>query len=129
MEKNSWQDLYEHAIAVCKEREVSEFMYAGSVAAAVLTDTGKIYTGISLDTACSIGYCAERNAIGTMLTDGETSITKVVAVKGTEVIMPCGVCREFMMQLGGQNRQMEVLTSLNPLKTITLAELIPDYWA
>lgn len=129
MENNEWQNLYERAVAVCKEREVSDFIYVGSVAAAVLTGSGTIYTGISVDTACSIGYCAERNAIGSMLTAEETVVKKVVAVKGEEVIMPCGACREFMMQLDGKNREMEVLTSLNPIKTVALAKLIPDYWA
>lgn len=102
MEETSWQELYGMAVAKCNEREVSNFVYAGSVAAAILTDKGNVYTGISVDTACSIGYCAERNAVGNMLTEQEQTIVKVVAVKGKEVIMPCGVCREFMMQLGGR---------------------------
>ena len=123
-----WHQLYLQAVSVCHKREVSQFMVTGSVAAAILTDQGRVYTGISVDMACSIGFCAERNAIGNMLTQGETRILKMVAVKRKEIIMPCGVCREFMMQLGGHNRNLEVLVSLDPLETVTLERLIPHYW-
>lgn len=129
MKTSEWRKLYKQAVAVCREREVSDLIFVGGVAAAVLTQHGNIYTGISVDTACSVGYCAERNVIGSMLTDGETVIKKVVAVKGDQIIMPCGVCREFMMQLGGDNRKLEVLTNLNPIHTVILSELNPNYWA
>ena len=71
----------------------------------------------------------ERNAIANMLTNGESRITKVVAVmpdgsNGT----PCGVCREFMMQLGPESKEIEILLSLEPLKTVKLGEQLPDWW-
>ncbi|CCF27593.1 MULTISPECIES: cytidine deaminase family protein [Leuconostoc] len=124
-----WTELYEKSKNLIPESELSEFFYAGSVGAAILSDTNKIYTGVSIDTACSIGFCAERNAIGTMVSNGDKMITKMVATKNDEIIMPCGVCREFMMQLGPQSKDVEVLVSLNPLKTIKLSNLIPNYWA
>ena len=104
-------------------------MEVGSVGAAILTDRGNIYTGICIDTACGMGMCAERNAIANMLTNGESRILKVVAVmpdgsSGT----PCGVCREFMMQLGKESAEIEVLLSLEPLKTVKLGEQLPDWW-
>ena len=40
----------------------------------------------------------------------------------------CGVCREFMMQLGKESAEIEVLLSLEPLKTIRLGEQLPDWW-
>jgi cytidine deaminase len=40
-------------------------------AAAVLSSSGKIYTGVCIDTCCTLGICAERNAIFNMLTNGE----------------------------------------------------------
>jgi len=124
-----WTELYEKSKNLIPESELSEFFYAGSVGAAILSDTNKIYTGVSIDTACSIGFCAERNAIGTMVSNGDKMITKMVATKNDGIIMPCGVCREFMMQLGPQSKDVEVLVSLNPLKTIKLSNLIPNYWA
>ena len=129
MKDGTWHYLYNQAVSVCDGHKISDCLFTGSVAAAVLTEEGNIYKGVSIDTACSIGYCAERNAIGNMLTEGDTTIKKIVAVKGTKVIMPCGVCREFMMQLGGKNRELEVLANLDPIRVIKLSELIPNYWA
>ena len=129
MEYAVWKKLYEHARSVQNARKLSPLMEAGSVGAAILTDQGNIYTGICIDTACGMGMCAERNAIANMLTHGESRIVKVVAVMpdgstGT----PCGVCREFMMQLGPGSENIEFLLSLEPCKTIRLGEQLPDWW-
>lgn len=129
MEDNIWHILYERAKAVRCERKLSPLMEVGSVGAAILTDKGNIYTGICIDTACGMGMCAERNAIANMLTNGESRIVKVAAVmpdgsSGT----PCGVCREFMMQLDKSSRDIEILLSLEPLKTVRLGDQLPDWW-
>ena len=58
-----WEELYNAARAVRCGRRISEYVEAGGVAAAVLSDSGKIYTGVCVDTACTLGICAERNAI------------------------------------------------------------------
>ncbi len=129
MDNNIWKTLYELAKAVQCERKLSPLMEVGSVGAAVLTDKGNIYTGICIDTACGMGMCAERNAIANMLTNGENKISKVAAVMpdgscGT----PCGVCREFMMQLNKDSANIEILLSLEPLQTVKLGEQLPDWW-
>ena len=129
MENNIWQTLYDRAKAVQCERKLSPLLEVGSVAAAVLTDKGNIYTGVCIDTACGMGMCAERNAMAHMITCGESKITKVVAVMpdgstGT----PCGVCREFMMQLDKDSKDIEILLSLEPLQTVKLGEQLPDWW-
>lgn len=129
MQKNIWKTLYDKAKSVQNERKISPLLEVGSVGAAILTDRGNIYTGICIDTACGMGMCAERNAMANMLTNGESRITKVVAVmpdgsSGT----PCGVCREFMMQLGKESKDIEILLSLEPLKIVKLGEQLPDWW-
>lgn len=43
-----WEKLYEEAVSVLNPRNVSKRMYAGSVAAAVLTKNGNIYKGICI---------------------------------------------------------------------------------
>ncbi|GAB2026474.1 cytidine deaminase family protein [Lactovum odontotermitis] len=127
--KEIWQELFDKAAAVVNPRDISESIFAGSVGAAILTSNGNIYTGVSVDTDCSMGYCAERNAIGSMLTAGENRIVKLAAVMSGKVILPCGVCREFLMQLADEKpADIEILLSLEPLKTIKLAELLPHYW-
>ena len=129
MENNIWKTLYDRAKAVQCERKLSPLMEVGSVGAAIMTDKGNIYTGICIDTACGMGMCAERNAIANMLTNGEYKITKVAAVMSDgSTGTPCGVCREFMMQMGKGSADIEILLSLEPLKTVKLSEQLPDWW-
>ena len=89
---------------------VSGYIEAGQVAAALMTKSGNIYTGICIDTACSLGMCAERNAIAHMLTCGESEIRKLAVVMSDGTMsLPCGACCEFMMQLGQWAGEIEIL--------------------
>ena len=58
-----WNELYCSANKVLNPREVSKIIEAGGVAAAIESASGKIYVGVCIDTACTLGVCAERNAI------------------------------------------------------------------
>lgn len=124
-----WDELYSRARARIRDRSLSRLMQAGGVAAALLTDRGNIYEGVCIDTASSLGMCAERNAIANMITNGESRIRKIVAVMGDgSVGSPCGACREMMMQLDSESGSIEVLLDVSTRKTITLASLMPDWW-
>lgn len=92
-----WEELYNAARAVQCGRRISEYVEAGGVAAAILSDSGKIYTGVCVDTACTLGICAERNAIFNMITNGEHRISKVISIMPDgNSGAPCGSCRELM---------------------------------
>ena len=52
--------LYQKAVEVLNPRQVSESLEAGGVAAALVTDKGNVYRGVCIDTACSLGFCAEQ---------------------------------------------------------------------
>ena len=124
-----WEKLYNEAEKVHRDRKISPFIDAGGVAAAVLTKSGNIYTGICIDAACSLGMCAERNAIANMLTNGESRIDKVVAVMGDgKTGSPCGACRELMMQLDEESPEIEILMDYEKRETVKLKELVPDWW-
>ena len=124
-----WNQLYNAARKVQNDRTVSPFIEAGGVAAAILTRQGNINVGVCIDTACTLGMCAERNAIANMITNGESRIEKVVAVMPDgSVGSPCGACREFMMQLDKNSGEIEILLELETEKTIKLKELVPDWW-
>ena len=124
-----WKKLYNAALEVQNAREVSPFIEAGGVVAAILTKEGNIYVGVCIDTACGLGMCAERNAIANMITHGESRIDKVVAVMPDgRVGSPCGACREFMMQLYRDSGDIEILIDLDTEKTVKLRELVPDWW-
>lgn len=124
-----WKELYNAARKVQNGRTISPFIEAGGVAAAILTKAGNIYTGVCIDTACSLGMCAERNAIANMITNGESQIEKVVAVMPDgQVGSPCGACRELMMQLDKCSGDIEILLDLETEKAVKLKELVPDWW-
>lgn len=121
-----WKKLYDAAMSVINPCEVSEQMYIGSVGAAVLTSKGNIYTGICIDTSSSLGMCAERNALSTMLTNGEREVRKVCSVyQNGDVMPPCGACREFMMQLGAYAKNIEILLD-NQGRVARLEALLPE---
>ena len=71
-----WNRLYNAAVKVQNSRTISPFIDAGGVAAAILTKQGNIYVGVCIDTASTLGMCAERNAIANMITNGETKLTR-----------------------------------------------------
>lgn len=124
-----WDKLYNAAVKVQNDRAVSPFIDAGGVAAALITKAGNIYVGVCIDTACTLGMCAERNAIANMITNGESKIDKIVAVmENGKVGSPCGACREFMMQLDKDSGEIEILTACEKKTTVRLKELVPDRW-
>ena len=128
MEKDIWKILYDKAREVQNAREVSPFIEAVGVAAAILTKSGNIYAGVCIDTASTLGMCAERNAIANMITNGESKIDKMVAVvEDGSVGAPCGACREYMMQLDKESGDIEILMDYETRKTVRLIELIPDW--
>jgi len=121
------KQLIEEAHKVLGEYPLEfEGAYAGSVAAAILTKDGNVYTGISIDVQCGIGFCAEHAAIAEMLKHRETKIDKIVAVIENKIIPPCGRCREFMYQINKENIKTKVYVS--PEKFYLLDELLPVRW-
>ena len=125
----TWEELYNIAKAKLNSRTISPFITAGEVAAAILTLDGNVYTGVCIDTACTLGLCAERNAIDNMITNGESKIIKLVCVMSDgSVGSPCGACREYLMQLDKDSPNIEILTDRETLKTVLLKDLIPNWW-
>ncbi|NLW32625.1 MAG: cytidine deaminase [Fibrobacter sp.] len=125
----TFMELVEKAKEVYNPRKISPFIEAGGVSAAILTEDNNIYTGVCIDTSCSLGMCAERNAIANMITNGESKIKKLVCYCGANIIgSPCGACREYLMQLDKESGNIEILTNLKEMKTVRLKDLIPDWW-
>ena len=125
-----WKEIYQAAKTVQNGRKISDYVDAGGVAAAILSSSGKIYTGVCIDTCSTLGICAERNAIFNMITNGEQEIKKVLAIMPNgKTGAPCGACRELMVQLMPDNyRDVEILIDLDAEKVITLGELTPEWW-
>lgn len=130
MNSDIWNELYKAAFSVIRPRAVSRMVEAGGVAAAVESASGRIYTGVCVDSACTLGICAERNAIFNMLINGEDSIKRVIAVSSSgKAIAPCGACREFMSQLMSDGyKSIEIMMDYENRTIKTLGELTPDWW-
>ncbi|MCM1416578.1 MAG: cytidine deaminase [bacterium] len=125
-----WKEMFQAARTVQNGRKISDYVDAGGVAAAILSSSGKIYTGVCVDTCSTLGICAERNAIFNMITNGEEEIKKVLAIMPNgKTGAPCGACRELMVQLMPDNYQgIEILMDFETEEIITLGELTPKWW-
>ena len=128
-ENTVWEEMADKARSVMNRRDVSGMISAGSVGAAILTENHNIYVGVCIDTASSLGMCAERNAIANMITNGEKEILKLVCIDSRgEVGSPCGACREYLMQLSKNSKDIEILMDEKTKEFVKLEELIPDWW-
>ena len=125
-----WKEMFDAAKSVQNARKISDYVTAGEVSAAILSGSGKIYTGICVDTCSTLGICAERNAIFNMLTNDETVIKKVLAVlPDGKTGAPCGACRELMVQLMPDNyKEIEIMLDYENEKIVNLGALTPEWW-
>ena len=117
------EDLIQIASRLVGEFRTSEDCMAGGVAAALVTRTGHVHTGICFDTACSLGFCAEHAAIADMLKARESEIATIVAVDGSGILPPCGRCRELIRQINPVNSSTRVI--IGEGRVAQLSELLP----
>lgn len=120
-------ELIQKAIGALSPRKTSSCAEAGGVGCSLITDRGNVYTGVCIDTACGIGFCAEHSAIAAMVTAGESKIKTIVAVHWDKSILaPCGRCREFIYQIDDDNKNTNVI--MPDRNVMKLSELLPHHW-
>ena len=125
-----WNKLYEAAKAVQKQVKISDYVTAGEVSAAIESESGKIYTGVCIDTASTLGICAERNAMFNMITNGEYKVKRLLAIlPDGKTGAPCGACREFLVQLMADDyKNVEIMLDYETGKIIKLGDITPEWW-
>ncbi len=125
-----WNEMYSAAKKILNERRISEYVTCGEVSAAILSKSGKIYTGVCIDTCSTLGICAERNAIFNMITNGEQEIEKVLCILPDDSNgAPCGACRELMVQLmPSKYKNIEIMLDYSTGRTVKLGEITPEWW-
>ena len=101
------------------------------VGAALLTKSGKIYTGCNVENSSfSVTNCAERTALFSAVADGEREFSAVAIVGGengdlSSPCFPCGVCRQALSEFC--DRDMSILiVSKDTYKEYTLGDLLPE---
>ena len=96
-----------------------------AVGAALLTESGRVYTGCNIENASyGLTCCAERNAIFAAVGAGERRFKMLaVAADSPEPVAPCGACRQVIAEFGIQLVVMGTLKE--ETKTMTAEELLP----
>lgn len=130
-----WEQLYEKARVQYHPGDVTPFVYAHHVVCALESENGEIYTGFCIESCSGVmNLCAERvAALNMYVNSGQTVVKRMIAFRdkasnGGGSGMPCGACREFFMQLARENRNMEIMVDYENRETITLGELMPNWW-
>ena len=102
------------------------------VGAALLTKSGKIYTGCNIENASSTPTnCAERTAFFKAVSEGVRDFQAICIVGGkdgklTEYTAPCGVCRQVMMEFcNPKTFQIILAVDKERYEIYTLEELMP----
>lgn len=104
-----------------------------AVGAALLTESGKVYTGCNIENAAyTPTNCAERTAFFKAVSEGEKAFTKIAICGGKRgessnaICSPCGVCRQVMMEFCNPKEFVVVLgNGKDNLKEYTLEEILP----
>lgn len=120
----SYEELINHA------KEASQNAYAPysnfKVGACVLSDNGNLYKGCNFENASyGLSICAERNAIGSMIANGETRI-KAIAIYSPNMYdcTPCGACRQVINEFKIPETVVVTVAGDNII-TKTIDELLP----
>ena len=102
------------------------------VGAALLTKSGKIYTGCNIENASyTPTNCEERNAFFKAVSEGVLDFQAICIVGGkdgklTEYTAPCGVCRQVMMEFcNPKTFQIILAVDKERYEIYTLEELMP----
>lgn len=129
-----WEELYNRAKLEYHPEQVSPFVEAHHVVCAIESEDGRIFTGFCIESCSGVmNLCAERvAALNMYVNSGQTIIKRMIAFREQPPKenggMPCGACREFLMQLSLKNKDMEIMVDYDSRKTVTLEELLPNWW-
>ena len=124
---------------VKKAYEAQKFSYSPysgfQVGAALLTKSGKVYTGCNIENAAfSPTNCAERTAVFKAVSEGETSF-QAIAVVGNkkdapeeewEFCTPCGVCRQVLLEFVDPQEFEVIIGKGEEIRKFTLSQLLPE---
>ena len=130
-----WQKMYEQAQALYQPQEVSDFVYAKHVVAALEAEDGQIFTGFCMEGTCGVFHlCAERAALFNMYQEtGQTKVKRIIAFVTSHLMEDHLAClvelvENFLMELHPDNSNLEFMVDYETRQTVTLGELLPLWW-
>lgn len=118
------EQLMEKAI---EAKEFSHSPYSNfRVGAALLTKSGKVYTGCNIECASYGGTnCAERTAIFKAVSEGDRDIDKIAITSDSpEFTFPCGICRQVIAEFG-LDIDIILANEAGEVKSFLITELLP----
>lgn len=123
--KMDLEELVSAARAARKNAYAPYSHYA--VGAAVLTASGKVYTGCNVENAAyPSGLCAERVAIFKAVADGEREMLAVVVVT-SNLGSPCGACRQVLSEFAEDDAVIVLAAAKgNRRKKYTMKQILLD---
>lgn len=95
-----WEKMYEEAQKLYNPHEVSDFVYANHVVAAVEAEDGQIFTGFCMEGTCGVFHlCAERAALFNMYQfSGQTKVKKVLAFEINHLMVEVQPCLAVLVE-------------------------------
>ena len=118
-----WEALIEAARAASGRAYApySEF----AVGAALLTASGKVYTGCNVENASfSMTLCAERTAVFKAVSEGECTFRALVVFSSIGAT-PCGACRQVLCEFS-EDLPVMVIAADQERRLYRLSELLPE---
>jgi cytidine deaminase len=96
-----------------------------AVGAALLTKSGRVYTGCNVENASyGLSICAERAAVFKAVSEGEREF-EAIAVVTENGVTPCGACRQVLMEFG-DDIQVIVADTAGHQQVFALTDLLPE---
>jgi cytidine deaminase len=96
------------------------------VGAALLTKSGKVYTGCNVENASyGLTICAERVALTKAVSEGHRQFTTIAVVAPSKALSPCGACRQVLAEFGEMVVVCVDSRNAKRIRRHLLSELLP----
>ena len=121
-----FERLFEEAKKVRERAHVPYSQF--KVGAALLSEDKTVIVGCNVENAAyPQSQCAEASAIGNLVSQGFSNIIEVVVIGSGDILSsPCGGCRQRLREFASLDTPIHMCNINGHLKTLTLAELLPD---
>ena len=121
VDQSRWDELKNAAVEVMGRAYAPYSHYP--VGAAALAEDGRVVVGCNVENAAyGVVLCAECGLVSQLHATGGGRLTHFVCVnRDSEVIMPCGRCRQLLFEHGGRDLELWTVSGIR-----SMSEVLPD---